>query len=205
MDVTEKFDASKYLTNISGRPYLEVKWRLLWFREENPNGDIDTDLLYHDPVKGIAIVKATVTMESGGKSSDLGSEESSDFGDYIEKAATKAIGRALGSLGYGTQFTDDHEFGAANGRVVDSPVGPHPGNYGTGYNNGGRTGQYGDKPRAAVIMNESGVRMPTPNQIGYIKKLAREQGIDDVDTDGMTFNDASKLIEELQAATTTTR
>ncbi|HKG29607.1 MAG TPA: hypothetical protein VKB01_10775, partial [Thermomicrobiales bacterium] len=35
-----------------------------------------------------------------------GSETASDFPDFIEKAETKAIGRALNALGYGAQFGD---------------------------------------------------------------------------------------------------
>src|SRR5581483_1538041 len=34
------------------------------------------------------------------------SETATDFGDFIEKAETKAIGRALNALGYGAQFTE---------------------------------------------------------------------------------------------------
>ncbi len=41
------------------------------------------------------------------------------FSDYIEKAETGAIGRALAALGYGTQFAP--EFNEEH-RIVDSPV-----------------------------------------------------------------------------------
>ena len=33
---TKTFDAKAHLTNIKGKDYLEVKWRLVWFREEHP-------------------------------------------------------------------------------------------------------------------------------------------------------------------------
>lgn len=122
---TEKFDPSKYLISLKGKEYLEVKWRLAWFRDENPNGTIDTELIFqgitHD--NPMVIFKATVTNEQGGSASGFGSEDAADFGDFIEKAETKAIGRALAALGYGTQFCDDHEFTGDTGKPVDSPGG----------------------------------------------------------------------------------
>ena len=63
-----------------------------------------------------------VSIPGGGSATGWGSESSGDFRDYLEKAETKAIGRALAALGFGTQFCPDFEFGAAAGRVVDSPV-----------------------------------------------------------------------------------
>jgi hypothetical protein len=48
-----------------------------------------------------------------------GSETKTDFGDYVEKAETKAVGRALAFLGYGTAQAMDLDEG---GSVADSPV-----------------------------------------------------------------------------------
>ena len=84
--------------------YLDVKWRLLWLRKEHPDAEIVTELVQHDPQ--MAIFKATVTVPTGGKATGYGSETASDFPDFIEKAETKAIGRALNALGYGAQFGD---------------------------------------------------------------------------------------------------
>ena len=42
------FEPKNYLTRISGADYLEVKWRLVWFRNENPNGRIQTELVSHE-------------------------------------------------------------------------------------------------------------------------------------------------------------
>ena len=61
-------------------------------------------MVQHDPQ--MAIFKATVTLPTGGKATGYGSETASDFPDFIEKAETKAIGRALNALGYGAQFGD---------------------------------------------------------------------------------------------------
>src|SRR3954451_7822712 len=117
----EQFDPSKYLVNLNGRgEYLEVKWRLLWLRTEHPEAIIETELVRVE--ERDAIFKARVTIPGGGSASGWGSESAGDFRDFLEKAETKAIGRALAALGYGTQFCPDFEFGAAVGRVVDAPV-----------------------------------------------------------------------------------
>lgn len=114
------FDPAKHLTKVSGRDYLEVKWRLVWLRSVDPGARITTELVKHTDVH--AIVRAEVTMTTGAVASGYGSEGTDDFGDYLEKAETKAIGRALAALGFGTQFCADHDFGADRQRVVDSPV-----------------------------------------------------------------------------------
>src|SRR5215213_10177666 len=104
------FDPTPYLRQLhvrgrgGGADYLDVKWRLLWLRKEHPDAEIVTELVQHDPQ--MAIFKATVTVPTGGKATGYGSETASDFPDFIEKAETKAIGRALSVLGYGAQSAD---------------------------------------------------------------------------------------------------
>lgn len=120
------FDASKHLTKVSGKDYLEVKWRLVWLRSEHPDASIDTTLLEH-MIGKFAVVRAVIQLPNGGGyASGLGSEtmgtERGSWPDYLEKAETKAIGRALAALGYGTQFCQDYDFGGEHGLVVDSPV-----------------------------------------------------------------------------------
>jgi hypothetical protein len=87
---------------VSGRDYIEVKWRLVWLRDTHPDAVVDTDLLHH--ANQTAIFRAKVTLPGGACATGHGSESSTDFGDYLEKAETKAIGRALAALGFGTQF-----------------------------------------------------------------------------------------------------
>lgn len=115
--MTTPFDPSRYLTLVSGQEYLEVKWRLAWFRAEHPDGIIVTELVTHADSE--AVFRAEVhTMtrrdpETGevkpdaGSATGWGSEDAKGFGDYLEKAETKALGRALAALGYGTQFCND--------------------------------------------------------------------------------------------------
>ncbi len=127
------FDASKYLTNLRGKEYLEVKWRLLWLRTQHPDATIETEMVKHDA--GLALFRARVSVPGGGSATGWGSETVDDFGDFIEKAETKALGRALAALGFGTQFCEDFNFAGADAAsssadaaaardtpVVDAPV-----------------------------------------------------------------------------------
>src|SRR5690606_8963192 len=114
------FEPGKYITKVNGADYLEVKWRLVWFRDVNPGGVIETELVSHEG--DTASFRARVSTPEGASATGWGSENAADFRDYLEKAETKALGRALAALGYGTQFCPDYEFGAAQSRIVDSPI-----------------------------------------------------------------------------------
>jgi hypothetical protein len=116
------FDPSRYLMKLKGKDYLEVKWRLVWLRDVIPNAVIETELVKVGDKQAIFKAKVTDPL-TGASATGWGSETESDFGDFLEKAETKAIGRALGALGFGTQFSEDFDFGAEEGKVVDAPVG----------------------------------------------------------------------------------
>ncbi len=114
------FNPQEHLTKLKGKDYLEVKWRLAWFRDAYPHGVIETKMLTLDLDRGLAVFQAVVYDGEGGQATSHGSETAKDFPDFVEKAETKAIGRALAALGFGTQFTgEDLDEGA---RIVDSPV-----------------------------------------------------------------------------------
>lgn len=114
------FNPKEHLMDLKGKAYLQVMWRLVWFRDEHPLWNIDTKLEHYDPQGNHAIFSAKIYDENGmQKSAGYGSESIKDFKDFIEKAETKAIGRALAMLGYGTQFAPELDEGE---RVVDSPV-----------------------------------------------------------------------------------
>lgn len=112
------FNPNDHLMSLKGKSYLQVMWRLVWFRDEKPLWAIDTKL--EQLTDNHAVFSAKIYDENGAlKSAGYGSESAKDFGDFIEKAETKAVGRALAMLGYGTQFApelDEEE------RIVDSPV-----------------------------------------------------------------------------------
>ena len=119
------FDPNAHLTDIKGKQYLEVKWRLVWFREEHPSDEgwgivtsekevTETSARFHaeitDP-EGRVVATGTKTETKAG------------FGDFVEKAETGSIGRALALLGYGTQWCEELEEGE---RIVDAPVASTP-------------------------------------------------------------------------------
>ena len=117
---TSKFDPSQYLSKVSGQDYLEVKWRLVWLRSEHPDAILTTNMAFNDGER--AIFSARVEIPGGGVATGWGSEMANSFGNFIEKAETKAIGRALAAVGYGTQFCGDFEEGPDLGNLADSPV-----------------------------------------------------------------------------------
>lgn len=180
------FDPGQHLRKLHGnQDYLDVKWRIVWFRDVHPDGQIDTEHI--TLTDEIAVFRATVSFpaESGtrGLATGYGSETPRDFGDYIEKAETKAIGRALAALGYGTQFAADLEEGD---RIADAPVdravrdapvtNPEP--------------RHTPQP---PMMRSSGI---TQAQSGLIERLAREVGIVDLAYDlSETFNRKTDLRE----------
>ncbi len=116
----DSFNPRDHLMDLKGREYLQVMWRLVWFRMEKPDWAIDTHL--EEKTDDGAIFSAKIYDPEGVlKASGYGSETMRDFRDYLEKAETKAIGRALAMLGYGTQFAPELDEGE---RIVDSPVPP---------------------------------------------------------------------------------
>jgi hypothetical protein len=102
--------------------YLEVRWRLVWFREKYPHGSITTEAVMLDWEKGIAIYKATVGDGEGGVATGTGTETRKSFEDFVEKAETRSIGRALAALGIGTQFVGEEL--SEGEHVADAPVSP---------------------------------------------------------------------------------
>ncbi len=206
----EQFDPAKYLVNLNGRgEYLEVKWRLLWLRTEHPDAIIETEMVRYEDAD--ALFKARVSIPGGGSATGWGSESAGDFRDFLEKAETKAIGRALAALGYGTQFCQDHEFGGGtiiggNGqmRIVDAPV-DLAASRGRRQASGGNAVATSQAPSA-----DQGNQRATERQVKFIYAIAREAGLDEQEladwtrelynqeVDQLNRRDASTLIEALQ-------
>jgi hypothetical protein len=111
------------LTNLKGKDYLMVAYRILWFSEETPLFHISTQFLVLDDVQTVAQVSVVVLNEQGQavrKAVGTKRETKVDFSDHLEKAETGALGRALIQLGYGTQYAlADLDEGS---RLADSPL-----------------------------------------------------------------------------------
>lgn len=103
--------------NIKGNAYLRVADRIAWMRRDYPCAEVSTHI--HSVSATGAVITATIRLVNNngfdeGSGSGIGTCKAEDFGDFVEKAETAAIGRALGTLGYGT--ADQIERG-----VVDTP------------------------------------------------------------------------------------
>lgn len=114
------YDPSGDLTRVGGAEYLEVKNRIKWIRDRDPDAKMFAELLRED--KDSALFKATISLSTGGHAEAHGSETKGDFRDFLEKAETKAYGRALAMLGFGTQFVESELDGKKGSRPVDAPV-----------------------------------------------------------------------------------
>lgn len=114
------YNPNDHLLNLKGKAYLPVAARLVWFRQDYPEGQVETTLVQVDDKQ--AIFRARVSTGQGGVAEATGTETPRDFGDYIEKAETKAVGRALGYLGYGTAAAGFEE----GSRIVDAPQPARP-------------------------------------------------------------------------------
>lgn len=110
------------LINLKGKEYLPVADRVMWFVEENVNYEITTE--YQNLTEESVVAHTTVVLFGEGnklikKVTGTKQEDKKGFNDFIEKAQTGSLGRALAMLGYGTQFTaDELDEGT---RIVDAP------------------------------------------------------------------------------------
>ena len=98
--------------------YLPVAARIAWFRKDHPYWSIVTRVeKWGDKA---VIMKAIIKDMQGSVIATARKKETEiGFPDYIEKAETGAIGRALAMCGYGTlQAPEFHE----QDRLADAPV-----------------------------------------------------------------------------------
>jgi hypothetical protein len=109
------------ILNLKGKDYLQVAHRLVWFREDHPTWSIQSDLIKVE--NNYALAKATIKNDKGDIIATAHKrEDAAHFPDFIEKAETGSIGRALAYCGYGTQFCADEI--QEGHRIVDAPQEP---------------------------------------------------------------------------------
>jgi hypothetical protein len=119
----EKFNPNEHLRTLTRRKkvkdaqgehwettnsvYLDVKWRLIWFRQAFPEGFIQTvETEVNERFARIEAIAYDKDPAQGGKKLGMGRRcvLSCDFHDYVEKCETQAIGRALAVAGFGRSF-----------------------------------------------------------------------------------------------------
>lgn len=113
------FDPKQHMMSLKGKEYLPVAMRLVWFRDEHPDWGIVTTPVEINTEKQYAIFSAQIFNADGKLMATATKMENiRGFADYVEKAETGSVGRALAYCGYGTQFAPELEEGE---RLADSP------------------------------------------------------------------------------------
>jgi hypothetical protein len=225
------FNPSEHIVQIRTREgfrdYLPVQWRLVWFREQHPEGVVETEMLHLDPdretgeeidswneeknqyekvvkrAKGFVVFRAVVKDGKGGIGTGTKSEKAASFPDFIEKAETGAIGRALAVLGFGTQFTGD-ELDEEH-RIVDSPVKRNVAertsstyNSTTGGRRAGVTTRPNGNAHPSVVADNPTTASATEKQLASIRKLCEYLGRPEPEIQpSMSYIKAKELIDQL--------
>ena len=145
--------------------YETVEDRLARFWQDHPAGRISTELVIQDGNQ--VIFKAVIYFDAADpipRSNGYASEErgSSPVNktSHLENCETSAIGRALANCGYATRGKRASR--EEMGKVIRMGGDPQPTQAGT----------------AAVRPGG----FASPKQIGFIKKLAKDRGLDDLGT-----------------------
>jgi len=225
--INHPFNPAEHLIQIKGRngiaDYLPVQWRLVWFRSVYPNGSIETEMLHFDPEreceeisdawndeqqqpekivkrgKGLAIFKAIARDGLGGVGTGTKSETAANFKDFIESAETGAIGRALASLGFGTQFAPEFQ---EEHRIVDSPVTRSSKPSANGHSPAptaiARVAEKRSNYKASSENQDSPDQLITETQLASIRKLFERVGKSEPENVGtITRQEAKELIAQL--------
>ena len=204
------------------RDYLPVQWRLVWFREQCPNGSIETEMLHLDldreteeemdvwneekqvneksasHASGFAVFRAVAKDGKGGVGTGTKSEKAASFPDFIEKAETGAIGRALAALGFGTQFAPELD---EQHRIVDSPVArtssPGSGRKAIVPVRSAAASTNGNSYRAAPVQSDPNAPA-SEQQLASIRKLCEHLGKPEPEKpETMSYASAKELIAQL--------
>jgi hypothetical protein len=172
----------RHLMAFNLNDYEPVANRIARFWADHPEGAIYSELIYDDGER--CVVKATVHFVKGepAVSSDYAEEMKTERGvnatSRIENCCTSAQGRALSAAGYlGSDWTKKS------------------------------TREEMQKVERLTTSSQPQVHTPsgafaTPKQIGYIKKLAKDAGLDDLGLLEMIhreLNDDSAVLELLKS------
>ena len=198
--VTEQYHPEQNLMAIrkgADPNYLNVAQRLVWFirdqRQMIAAGLATTSFIVNveqvtlDREHGFAEFRAYVRDVLGNEATEVGSESVKDFSDFIEKAATKAKGRALAALGYGTQFAPELDEGE---RIVDTPPQPQ-----RPPQQPQRPQPQPQRPPLQTVKPQEGEPMANESQMTSLRKLSAALGLSEPEGP-LSFKVASDLIRE---------
>lgn len=207
----QDFNPRNHMMKVKGGDYLPVSARLIWFRQDFPSADIQAELVKLDDVAG-AVFMCRIIIPDGGAATGWGSCRPQDFPDgFIEKAETKARGRALAALGYGTPEDE------GDGDMADGPVnrqdgyqgqqprrqgnwsngpqgGPPQGGYQQQAQQGGNTAFLATAPQKSRIQRLAAEMQMQPDELNAL--IQQHTGVAFVD---MNKRQASSMIDLLEA------
>jgi hypothetical protein len=206
----------KFITVRGGGQYLKARDRIVWLRgepDQHPDWTIDTipEEVIRGEYKnkttvngGYARIRCNIYDETGRLiASGTKTEFSERFMDFVEKAETGAIARALAVAGYGTEAAIDLDEGLDADRIADAPVSGRPITISAsaveGLVQGGRsenatTAQLNEIERLAV-QTEIG-----PNIVPLIENVCKVKVPDLTDNPGEVIRDFLESLSFEQAA-----
>ncbi len=106
--------------------YLDVRYRLLWFRLHRPDGKISSEVIHVDDRSAVVRCRLYNDRNDGAEQfvaqafAQRFAGEGRYGGRYLETAETAALGRVLAAAGYGTQFCGLSDL--PGGVIADAPV-----------------------------------------------------------------------------------
>lgn len=110
------------LLKLKGNDYMKAAHRILWFQEETPFYKTEIEFPVLSDVVALAKVRISVMDVAGNvlrRVEDVKMEHKDHFADFVEKAVTGALARAVTQLGFGTAYAlADLDEGD---RIVDAP------------------------------------------------------------------------------------
>jgi hypothetical protein len=104
--VRPTFDPREHIRELQdGREYLDLKWRLVWLRNQEPDATVESQVVAagEDDV----VCRATISLQSGGSATAHGSARRGESERAVEEAEGRALSRALAALGFGAEYADD--------------------------------------------------------------------------------------------------
>ena len=131
INAVDGFNPAEFTRNLPNEDggtslYLDVKYRLLWFRLHRPLGKISSEIVSVNEKS--AIVTCRLYADRGDPADQYLAQSSAQrfastekYGDrYLEIAETAAIGRVLAAAGYGTQFCGATDM--LSDVIADAPI-----------------------------------------------------------------------------------